>query len=110
MQKSSFGLRQLDIGFPELRIAPIANVGAQEIGAFRGAAPSSNDALQETTSRNAAGQASGSKPIAKQAAARWFCCRMWPICRFSGAGSRRFFSLLRRSAERDRITVSAVSG
>jgi hypothetical protein len=71
----------------------------------------------------------------KRAAARWFCCRMRPICRFTGAGSSlRFaratrvasrssaasmralnlscmaFSLLRRSAERHTITVSSVSG
>jgi hypothetical protein len=30
---------------------------------------------------------SGSSAIAKRAAARWFCWRMRPICRFSGAGS-----------------------
>jgi hypothetical protein len=85
--------------------------------------------------RKPAGQSSGSNAIAKRAVARWFCCRTRPICRFTVAGSRRFFdramraqrrssaalirrlnlsciarSLLRRSAERHRIAVSPVSG
>ncbi len=33
--KSGFGLRQLDVGFPELPIAPVIDVRSQEIGAFR---------------------------------------------------------------------------
>ena len=41
--KSGFGLGELDIGFPQLVIAPISDVGAQEIGALP--AQSSNVAL-----------------------------------------------------------------
>lgn len=33
--EGGFGLGELDIGLPELLIAPIADVGAQEIGALR---------------------------------------------------------------------------
>jgi hypothetical protein len=54
-------------------------------------AQSSNATLQTTRRRKPAGQPSGSSAIAKRAAARWFCWRMRPICRFSGAASRRFF-------------------
>ncbi len=32
--KSGFGLRELDIGLPELSIAPIVDIRAQQIGAF----------------------------------------------------------------------------
>src|SRR6516225_9067399 len=85
--------------------------------------------------RKPAGQLSGSNTMMKRAAARWFCWRMRPICRFTGAGSSLFFErairaarrssaasmralnlscmafyLLRRSAERHTITVSSVSG
>jgi hypothetical protein len=37
--KSGFGLRELDVGFPELPIAPIIDVRSQEIGAFRERSP-----------------------------------------------------------------------
>ena len=33
--KRGFGLSELDIGFPELLVAPVGDVGAQHIGAFR---------------------------------------------------------------------------
>jgi hypothetical protein len=39
-----------------------------------------------------AGPPAGSNVIAKRAAARWFCCRIRPICRFTVAGSSRFFA------------------
>ena len=32
--KCRFGLRELDVGFPELRIAPVGDVGTQQVGAF----------------------------------------------------------------------------
>ena len=37
--ESGFGLGELDVGFPELPIAPIGDVGAQEITAFREGGP-----------------------------------------------------------------------
>jgi hypothetical protein len=37
--ESGFGLGELDIGFPEPTIAPILDVGAQEVGAFRERGP-----------------------------------------------------------------------
>ena len=37
--ESGFGLGELDIGLPELLIAPIADVRSQEIGAFRERGP-----------------------------------------------------------------------
>jgi hypothetical protein len=51
--KSGFGLCELDIGLPELSIAPIADVGTQEIGALRERGPVVegvivNDAKAET--------------------------------------------------------------
>ena len=38
--------------------------------------------------------------MAKRAAARWFCCRMRPICRFTAAGSSGFFERAMRAARR----------
>ena len=39
--ESGFGLGELDIGFPELLVAPIGDVGAQDITAFGEGAQSS---------------------------------------------------------------------
>src|SRR5450631_994109 len=51
-----------------------------------------------TPRRKPAGQPSGASVIAKRAADRWFCCRMRPICRFTTAGSTRFFARAKRAA------------
>jgi hypothetical protein len=117
--KRRFGLGELDIGFPELLITPIGDVRAQKIGALRESGP--------VIERGVVGDM-------ESKAGRASICRMRPICRFTGAGSRRRFewatraanrssaasirrlnlsciarSLLRRSAERHSITVSSVS-
>jgi hypothetical protein len=94
-----FGLGELDVGLPELLIAPIADVRAQEIGALR----KRNPVIERGAADNLqakAGQLSGSSSTVKPAAARWFCCRMRPICRFTVAGSTRFFERAIRAARR----------
>src|SRR6516162_8544087 len=101
--EGGFGLGELDISLPELLIAPIGDIRAQQIGASESAAQSSNSTLQTTRSRKPAGQLSSSSATAKRAAARWFCWRMRPICRFSGAGSRRFFERAMRAARRSSV-------
>src|SRR5262249_56802440 len=37
--KRRFGLSELDVGLPQLFLAPVADVGAQQIGAFRYGSP-----------------------------------------------------------------------
>src|SRR5262245_63971275 len=37
--KRRFGLSELDVGLPQLFVAPVADVGAQQIGAFRYGSP-----------------------------------------------------------------------
>ena len=66
--EGGFRLGELDIGFPELPIAPIADIRAQEISAFRESGPVVEGVV--TARRKPAGQLSGCSTMAKRAAAR----------------------------------------
>src|SRR5439155_4066572 len=91
--KGRFGLGELDVGLPQLFVAPIGDVRAQEIGALRKRSP--------VVERGIAGNLQTQAGVtAKRAAARWFCCRMRPIWRFTGAGSRRRLEWAKRAARR----------
>ena len=136
--KSRFGLGELDVGLPQLLIAPIADVRNEEVyfpSWIRGPIVGQRGVASDVTARKPAGHASGSNVMAKRAAARWFRSRMRPICRFTVAGLSGFVeramradrrssacsirrlnlsciarSLLRRSSERQRIAISSVLG
>ena len=129
--ESGFGLRELDVSLPELLIAPIGDVRAQQIGALRERGPVvecdvAND-LQAQACRTAvrlqrdceaAGGAlvlledAADLPVQRSGSSLFFERAIRAASRSSAASMRWLnlscmaFSLLRRSVERHRITVS----
>src|SRR5580692_7626664 len=129
------GLGELDVGLPQLLIAPITDVGAQQIGALRERGPVVEGGVVSHADAETCRAAVRLQRNGKACRGTLVLLRMRPICRFTFAGSSGFFarttraarrcsaasmralnlsciafSLLRRSAERHRITVSLVSG